>query len=47
METYVKVKLKDGRIGRAEVTFGDPESHYPVYINGVHQDEYAKIDYAG
>ena len=47
METYVKVKLENGTVGRAKVTFGDPESHYPVYINGVHQDEYADIQYAG
>lgn len=38
--TFVKVKLEDGSIGRVEVTFGDPDYHFPVLLNGVQQDEY-------
>ena len=45
-ETYVKVKLEDGSIGRIKVTFGKPKEHYPVLLNGVDQDEYAEIGYA-
>ena len=46
-ETFVKVKLEDGRMARAEVTFGDPEDHFPVYINGVEQDDaFTEIPYA-
>lgn len=45
-ETYVKVKLEDGSIGRVEVTFGDNDMMYPVLLNGVRQDEYAKMPYA-
>ena len=46
LETYVKVMLKDGTIGKAKVTFDDPEDHYPIYINGIEQDEYAEMPYA-
>ena len=42
-----KVKLENGTIGRAKVTFDNPETHYQVYFNGVNQDEYANIRYAG
>ena len=46
-ETFVKVKLEDGSIGRIEVTFGDPDYHFPVFLNGVQQDEYfEQIPYA-
>ena len=47
LETYVKVKLKDGTICVAEVTFGEPENHFPVFINGILQDDIARIPYAG
>jgi hypothetical protein len=47
METYVKVKLENGTIGRAKVTCDNPETHYQLYFNGVNQDEYADIRYAG
>ena len=45
--TYVRVKLEDGRIGRVEVTFGNPDYPFPVFLNGVQQDEYfTEIPYA-
>ena len=47
LETYVKVKLKDGTICICDVTFGDPEHHMPVFINGIQQDDLARIPYAG
>ena len=46
LETYVKIKLANGTIGSAKVTFGDPADRYPIYINGAEQDEYAEIPYA-
>lgn len=45
-ESWAKVKLEDGTIGRVEIAFGNPEYKYPVFINGVNQDEYAEIWYA-
>lgn len=42
--TFVKVRLEDGRIGRAEVSFSS--DGWPIYINGVQQDKYAEIPYA-
>lgn len=45
-QTYVCVKLEDGRIGRIEVTFGDPEYQFPVLLNGINQDAYMEINYA-
>ncbi|MBR6429210.1 MAG: hypothetical protein IKS43_06100 [Clostridia bacterium] len=44
MASYAAVELADGRIGTVEVSFG-PDG-YPVYINGIIQDEYAEIPYA-
>ena len=41
MASYAAVELADGRIGTVEVSFG-PDG-YPVYINGIIQDEYAEI----
>lgn len=45
-ESWAKVKLEDGSIGRVEITFGNQEYKYPVFINGIIQDEYTEIDYA-
>lgn len=45
-ESFVKIKLEDGRIGLVEVTFGNPETRWPILLNGVDQDEYADIGYA-
>ena len=42
----VEVTLDDGTIGRAEVTFGHTTYDFPVYINGVIQDEFAEMPYA-
>ena len=44
-ESFVKVKLEDGGIGRVEVSFGNTEYDYPVLLNGIDQDEYAEIMY--
>ena len=44
MTSYAAVELPDGRIGTVEVSFG-PDG-YPVYINGIIQDEYAHMPYA-
>ncbi|MBR3381697.1 MAG: hypothetical protein IKG85_01485 [Clostridia bacterium] len=44
MASYAAVELPDGRIGTVEVSFG-PDG-YPVYINGIIQDEYGEIHYA-
>ena len=44
--SFVKVKLSDGRIASISVSFEDPESRFPVLLNGVRQDEYAMIPYA-
>ena len=46
LESWVCVKLEDGRIGRAEVSFPTDELEWGIYINGVSQDEYAQIPYA-
>lgn len=43
--TWVKVRTEDGRIGRAEVTFGSADG-WPILINGVKQDKYADLPYA-
>lgn len=43
MVSYVKVKLENGTICRAEVTIDD----YMPWINGIDQNEYAEIPYAG
>ncbi len=44
-QTYLKIKLEDGRIGKVEVSFGDGTS-WPVYLNGINQNKYAEIAYA-
>lgn len=44
MASYAAVELADGRVGTVEVSFG-PDG-YPVYINGIIQDEYGEIPYA-
>ncbi|MCR5611576.1 MAG: PT domain-containing protein [Clostridiales bacterium] len=44
-KSWVKVKLEDGRIGKIKVGFGE-DGYFPVYLNGVIQDEYADIPYA-
>ena len=45
--SYVKVKLSDGSIGRMAVTFGNNDYGYPVYLNGVNQDDcFEDIPYA-
>ena len=46
LESWVCVKLTDGRIGRAEVTFTSGEYEWGIYLNGILQDEYAQIPYA-
>ena len=46
LESWVCVKLEDGRIGRAEVSPAAGEDEWGYYINGVLQDEYAVIPYA-
>lgn len=44
-ESYVDVRMPDGRIGRAEVKISTGDE-WCIYINGVDQDEYANIPYA-
>ena len=44
MASFAAVELPDGRIGTVEVSFG--QDGYPVYINGIIQDEYGEIHYA-
>lgn len=45
LETYVTVKLDDGRVGRAEVEVKTGDE-WGILLNGVFQDEYADIPYA-
>ena len=46
METFVMVRIEGGRLARISVSFGEPEYHMPVYLNGVDQDEYFDLRYA-
>ena len=46
LETFVIVKIDGGRLARISVSFGEPEYRFPVYLNGVDQDEYFDINYA-
>ena len=45
LETYVTMKLDDGRVCRADVTVKTGDE-WGIYLNGVLQDEYAQIPYA-
>ncbi|MBR6428211.1 MAG: hypothetical protein IKS43_00955 [Clostridia bacterium] len=44
-QTYLKIKLEDGRIGKVDVRFGDGTS-WPVYLNGINQGKYIEPTYA-
>lgn len=45
LETYVKVLLEDGSIGRVELTFENGEFGPKALLNGVYQEEYADLPY--
>ena len=45
LKTYVRVELEDGTKGTVELSFGE-DGDWPIYINGIEEEEYADRPWA-